>query len=46
MVDFNTASQKISLQHADDDKTSQERRKTLQPTVFDAAENKDVEKQE
>ena len=43
---FRSSIQKNKLIHTDDDKTSQERRKTLQPTAFDAAKNKDVEKQE
>ena len=37
---FRSSIQKNKLIHTDDDKTSQERRKTLQPTAFDAAKNK------
>jgi hypothetical protein len=45
MTDCAIASTKTSLP-ADDNKTRQERRTTLQPTAFDAAEIKEAAKQE
>ena len=45
MVDFAIISTTRNLP-ADDDKTWQERRKTLQPTVFNATDNKECQKQE